>query len=87
MADIKTYPEMNAQIISLLRLSEDPICLYAAQRIEELEADQKTVVHGKWIKEYKDQVNSKCSICGKEVGRKSNYCPNCGAKMSSEVET
>jgi hypothetical protein len=34
-----TYPEMNARIVSLLRACEDTLKLYAAQRIEELEAD------------------------------------------------
>ena len=39
MIDVKTYPEMNAQIVSMLRIDdENPICLYAAKRIEELEA-------------------------------------------------
>ena len=33
-----TYPEMNAQIVGLLRQSDDPSKLYAADRIEELEA-------------------------------------------------
>lgn len=36
MADITTYPEMNKKIVSLLRLSDDPMQLYAAQLIEEL---------------------------------------------------
>ena len=27
-----------------------------------------------------------CSECGKTVYYKTNYCPNCGAKMESEVE-
>lgn len=40
MANIRTYPEMNAKIVSLLRLSEDPLQLYAAQLIEELLAEK-----------------------------------------------
>ena len=32
-----TYPEMNAKIVGLLRVSDSPVMLYAAQRIEELE--------------------------------------------------
>ena len=35
---MNTYPEMNAKITKLLRFSNDPKCLYAAERIEELEA-------------------------------------------------
>ena len=37
MVEIHTYPEMNAKIKDLLRIGEQPICLYAAKRIEELE--------------------------------------------------
>ena len=29
----------------------------------------------------------KCSECNKKEDRKSDYCPNCGAKMDLEVET
>jgi hypothetical protein len=36
---VNTYPEMNAKIIDLLRLSDDPKCLYAAERIEALERE------------------------------------------------
>ena len=36
---MNTYPEMNAKIIDLLRLSDDPKCLYAAERIEALERE------------------------------------------------
>lgn len=34
---MKTYPAMNAKIVDLLRLRDDPVSLYAAARIEELE--------------------------------------------------
>jgi hypothetical protein len=34
---VKTYPAMNAKIVDLLRLRDDPVSLYAAARIEELE--------------------------------------------------
>jgi len=34
---IKTYPEMDKQIVAMLRISDRAIDLYAAQRIEELE--------------------------------------------------
>ena len=53
--------------------------------IESLEpADVAPVVHGKWIKQYRGQVNSICSVCGKEVGRLTDFCPHCGAKMDEE---
>ena len=34
---------------------------------------------GKWIQH--GLSNPKCSLCGKYNIVKSNYCPNCGAKM------
>ena len=37
MAEIHTYPEMNEKIVGILRISDDPACLYAAQYIEELQ--------------------------------------------------
>lgn len=37
MIAVNTYPEMNRKIVALLRRCEDPMLLYAAQRIEELE--------------------------------------------------
>lgn len=49
---------------------------------------------GKWkIEEYKNHLNVVCSNCNKEFyvykqGQyridRSNYCPNCGAKMEGE---
>jgi len=35
--EVKTYPEMNEKIKDLLRAMDDPMCHYAACRIEELE--------------------------------------------------
>lgn len=37
--EITTYPEMNNKIKDFLRISDNPLQLYAAQRIEELEAE------------------------------------------------
>lgn len=37
MAMAHTYDEMNSQLVGILRLSEEPLMLYSAQRIEELE--------------------------------------------------
>ena len=34
---MKTYPEMNAKIVGLLKMKDDPVSIYAAARIEELE--------------------------------------------------
>lgn len=51
--------------------------------------------HGHWIicngltsnNMYLDENEYyKCSECGKTKGHKSNYCPNCGAKMERRKE-
>ena len=56
-------------------------------------ADVEPVRHGRWI-EYEDEYCGlflKCSICGEEFVSweadcaRTNYCPNCGAKMDEEV--
>ena len=41
---------------------------------------------GEWVKKYKGQVNSFCSKCDYEVGKITNYCPNCGADMHKRKE-
>ncbi|MBQ3529552.1 MAG: hypothetical protein IJA47_03560 [Oscillospiraceae bacterium] len=51
--------------------------------------DAVEVVHGKWISaDYKPHIYRKCSKCGQRitVGKESNYCPNCGAKMDGGNE-
>lgn len=59
-------------------------------------ADVAPMKHGKWIEVQKENIWNdivpvlECSACGKyTVGTrgimtKSNYCPNCGAKMDLE---
>lgn len=59
-------------------------------------ADVKEVWHGEWeIEKYKNHLNVVCSNCNKEFyvykqGQyridRSNYCPNCGAKMGKGQE-
>ena len=51
--------------------------------------DAVEVVHGRWIlTNGEDGLYYDCSICGHCAGRgrKSNYCPNCGAKMDGGNE-
>lgn len=46
--------------------------------------DVVPVVHGEWIVHNPDNpltIYGECPFCHEEVGRKYNYCPNCGAKM------
>lgn len=52
-------------------------------------ADVKPVRHGRWIeKPYLLGTSRFCSLCGSNYGMPHevyNFCPNCGAKMDSEV--
>ena len=83
MAEIHTYPEMNAQIKDLLRIGEQPICLYAAKRIEELEEYERR--KGKWEKVYYGNRPNRCSECRQKNNYRTNFCPNCGADMRGET--
>lgn len=56
--------------------------------------DAVPVVHGEWIPTKMIDVYSGreiidgyiCDQCGRDAMRKSNYCPNCGAKMDGGAE-
>lgn len=49
--------------------------------------DAVPVVHGEWIYEQRGKwIYAKCNLCGKVQDVRSNYCPNCGAKMKGEQE-
>ena len=52
-------------------------------------ADVAEVRHGGWV--YREDDNIQCSICGHDAYTegdyrqvKTNYCPNCGARMDKE---
>lgn len=59
-------------------------------------ADVAPVRHGKWTEVQKENIWGdiipvfECSLCGKYtfgtkgITEKSNYCPNCGARMDEE---
>ena len=40
--------------------------------------------HGKWIEYPIADGMNQCSVCGVLRFGKSNYCPNCGARMDKE---
>lgn len=83
--------EMESDIYhgSNLGIPEGCIC----EAIEELPTiEAEPVKHGKW-KHYPG-INSKCSECGRyfpvdEFDSRPfdiNYCPNCGAKMTKDIQ-
>ena len=55
-------------------------------------ADVQEVKHGRWEYNNEAYVGSNpygsynCSICGENVPHKTNYCPNCGARMDEVTE-
>lgn len=58
----------------------------AAQMLEKLPAaDVVPVVHGRWVTHYRSGTpvaeGYVSTCCDMWNNRKSNYCPNCGAKM------
>ena len=44
------------------------------------------VKHGRWEHYLDEGLKWKCSRCGSRFATSWHYCPNCGAKMESEVE-
>ena len=49
--------------------------------------EAEPVRHGRWVhaKTYYESDECNCSLCGQlmttKIGKRMNYCPNCGAKM------
>lgn len=43
------------------------------------------VLHGRWEQTGMHLLPYECSACGSKEGGRTNYCPNCGAKMDLEV--
>ena len=81
--------------ISKLKYPEARINMILAECVNKAtEIDAAPVVRGEWVttRTIIHDGEPYCSLCGQEAlaeyGRhtyiKSNYCPNCGAKMESE---
>ena len=87
-----TYRERIIEILQT-KTGERKMQISKAERIADaLIADDVIVQnHGKWVKLPTGWANLVCSICfgmslvdakGKPI--KTNYCPNCGAKMDGD---
>ena len=66
---------------------QDVLMRDAADAIEA--ADKRIAVlmqkEGEWLDEQRGRwIYAKCNLCGKVQDVRSNYCPNCGAKMKGE---
>lgn len=80
MPKITTYPEMNEQIVKLLRVAGKRTGLYAAQRIEELEGNierlQLQLQHSEQVlTRREDQLRQILHVPIRTLG---DACPTCG---------
>ena len=82
------------------RLNNSLIISWLIRIINEIPAvEVAPVVHGRWIPEYEikemyyspDDIERykvpngfSCSVCTKWSSARTNYCPNCGARMDGE---
>ena len=68
--------------------SEEPCepsdCDWMAFIDKEPAADVVEVRHAKWVSSKQYNGNPECSACFYVTDEKTNYCPNCGAKMREE---
>ena len=83
---------------ALIRLMQDGCSAKNVQTIMELPAaDVAPVRHGKWVHSRYENCSEqfemvKCSCCGREAYamafyvRDGNYCPNCGARMTEDID-
>lgn len=81
---------------ALVHRLKNPYLFNITQRIFDIiseipAADVAPVRHGRWA--YGEDVDIQCSICGHDAYTegdyrqvKTNYCPNCGAKMDGSAD-
>ena len=85
---------------ALMKLMQDGCSAKNLQSISDVPAaDVAEVVHGRWEKEPSSywrwtssgavavtRTTYRCGLCRRGTAVKSNYCPNCGAKMEGEFD-
>ena len=88
---IRQKAEIERLLQKLQQAKSEAIKEFAEELKESADTNNAETKHGQWkIEEYKNHLNVVCSNCNKEFyvykqGQyridRSNYCPNCGAKM------
>lgn len=75
-----TNEEWNVALLTSIAVSLAKIAdIMADSEEHEMNAKWQRVLDGAWI-------YAKCSSCGSLQDVKSNYCPNCGAKMEGSED-
>ena len=77
---MKTYPEMNAKIVGLLKMKDDPVSLYAAARIEELETDIQYKAEALW------EAESEVKRIGRQIAKLTAELYERDLAMQNEME-
>ena len=73
--DLKTREAEREVMQDTIKICEEANDRYKARLPKE----------GEWIYEQRGKwIYAKCNLCGKVQDVRSNYCPNCGAKMKGE---
>lgn len=80
------YIEREAAKEALLGWDYDPSDEDVEYAIDHIpSADVVPVKHGRWVQMKRYKSEFVCSECGDLwLDEKSNYCPNCGARMDGE---
>lgn len=88
-AEIMGWCVVTDDLFGMGKYHEREIVLQAIEEAPTIDA--VPVVRGEWKNVYKSgykpNPDNVCSECDCWSHRRSNYCPNCGAKMESEDST
>ena len=83
----KTFEAINQDVW----WTESEKAYFRSFLVKQPKVDAVEVVHGRWVEHksaeiYRNRIisNYECSECNDWLRDKTNYCPNCGAKMDGD---